>query len=95
MDALLKPDEEVDWSDDSPQAAEKIALALHSKYCGNVAPTQESVAVEAKCDALTISDPGITLTGTIDRVYRDEDGSPGIADIKPARPPSADMTVKT
>ena len=96
VDALMKPDEEVDWSDDSPQAAEKIALALHGKYCGTVAPTQEFVAVEAKCDALTISDLGITLTGTIDRVYRDDDGSLGIADIKSGKTVvSADMTVKT
>ena len=82
VDALHYPDEEVDWEDDSPQKAEGIALALHTRYCADVAPTQDYAAVEAKCEALTISDLGITLTGTIDRVYRDDTGALGIADIK-------------
>ncbi|MBK6869780.1 MAG: PD-(D/E)XK nuclease family protein [Burkholderiales bacterium] len=82
VDALHRPDEDVDWEDDSPQKAESIALALHGKYCAEIAPTQDYAAVEAKCEALTISDLGITLTGTIDRVYRDDTGALGIADIK-------------
>jgi RecB family exonuclease len=82
VDALRKPDEETQWDDDSVDKAELVALALHTKYCTHVAPVQDYVAVEAKCEALTITDLDITLTGTIDRVYRADDGSLGISDIK-------------
>jgi RecB family exonuclease len=82
VDALQRPDEDVDWEDDKPEAAERIALALHSKYCEEIAPRQDYAAVEARCEALEISDLGITLTGTIDRVYRTAEGSLGIGDLK-------------
>lgn len=96
VDSLYKPDEEVDWGDDSIDKAEKVALALHTRYCRDMAPTQNYVGVEASCEALTISDLGITLTGTIDRVYQDEFGNLGIADLKTGKTAvSADGTVKT
>jgi hypothetical protein len=82
VDALQYPGEDVEWEGDCPQAAEKVALALHGKYCAQIAPHQDYVAVEAQCEALTISDLGITLTGTIDRVYRNDIGSLGIVDLK-------------
>lgn len=82
VDCLHHPTEDVDWDEDNPQAAERIALALHTRYCADIAPAQDYVAVEAACDALTIADLGITLTGTIDRVYRDDTGALGIADLK-------------
>lgn len=82
VDVIHHPDEDVDWDDDAPQAAERVALALHTKYCAEVAPQQEYVGVEATCEALEITDLGIVLTGTIDRVYRAEDGALGIADLK-------------
>lgn len=82
VDAIHHPSEDVDWDEDKPQAAEKVALALHGKYCKDVAPAQEYVGVEATCEALEITDLGIVLTGTIDRVYRAQDGSLGIADLK-------------
>ena len=82
VDSLYQPTEEVDWSDDNISQAEGIALALHRRYCTDIAPTQDYAGVEATCEALTIADLGITLTGTIDRVYRDETGALGIADIK-------------
>lgn len=82
VDAIHRPDEEVDWQDDKPQQAENIAIALHTKYCRDVAPTQDYAGVEATCEALTIEDLGITLTGTIDRVYRTPEGELGIGDLK-------------
>ena len=41
------------------------ALALHRRYCADIAPQQTYRAVEATCEALTISDLGITLTGIL------------------------------
>lgn len=82
VDSLHRPDEEVEWEDDKPETAEKIALALHGKYCKDVAPSIDYVAVEARCEALTIADLGITLTGTIDRVRRTPEGALGITDLK-------------
>ncbi len=81
VDVIHKPDEEVAWDDDSPSDAESIALSLHQKYCTVIAPKQIYSAVEVQCDALEITDLGITLTGTTDRVRATEDGF-GIADLK-------------
>lgn len=81
VDAIQKPEFEVDWEDSAPNEAEKIAVPLHKLYCEQVAPKQEYAAVEATCDNLTISDLGITLTGTVDRVRKTDEGL-GISDIK-------------
>lgn len=95
VDAIHKPDEDVDWGEDRPQEAESIALALHSLYCHKIAPKQQYVAVEAACERLEITDIGIALTGTTDRVTITDDGY-GIADIKTGKNAvAADGTVKT
>lgn len=95
VDTIHKPDEDVDWGDDKPQEAERIAIDLHRLYCKEVAPKQNYVAVEAACDRLDITDIGISLTGTVDRVCATADGY-GIADIKTgARAVGADGTVTT
>jgi hypothetical protein len=95
VDTIRKPDEEVDWEDESPNDAEKVALSLHRKYCGSIAPTQTFRAVEVKCDKLEITDLGITLTGTTDRVYETKDGL-GIGDVKTGKQAvSSDDTVNT
>lgn len=95
VDAIYKPEREVDWDEDRPQDAERIAIALHAKYCSEIAPTQNYAAVEIKCDRLEITDLGIALTGTTDRVRHTEDGY-AISDIKTGKTAvSADGTVKT
>lgn len=95
VDAIHKPDESIDWGDDKPQEAEKIALSLHGLYCTKVAPKQTYIAVEAKCERLDITDLGISLTGTVDRVRLADDGY-GIVDIKTGiRAVNADGTVTT
>jgi len=81
VDAIHKPDEEVDWADEKPSEVEKIAVSLHGKYCTQVAPTQVYRAVEVACESLTIEDLGITLTGTTDRIRETSSGL-GIVDIK-------------
>lgn len=82
VDAIHQPEEDVDWDDTSPRDAEKIALALHTKYCADIAPTQSYVGVEVKCERLEIPDLGLALTGTTDRVRRTADGRLGISDLK-------------
>lgn len=95
VDAIHRPDEDVDWEDTSPREAENIAVPLHKLYCERIAPAQEYVAVEATCESLSITDLGLTLTGTVDRVRATPDGF-GIADIKTGKSAvSADGTVKT
>lgn len=95
VDAIHKPDENVEWGEDSPQEAEHTALSLHRLYCKNVAPRQKYVAVEAGCEQLDIADIGISLTGTVDRVRITDDGY-GIVDIKTGKAAvAADGTVKT
>lgn len=95
VDAIYKPEHEVDWEDDKPQDAEKIALALHVKYCSEIAPTQEYAGVEVECERLELSDLGIALTGTTDRVRRVGNGL-GISDLKTGKTAVAsDGTVKT
>ncbi len=95
VDAVHRPEEDVDWGENIPGEAEAIGIALHKRYCQEIAPKQQYVAVEAKCDRLEISDIGIALTGTTDRVTFTDDGY-GIADIKTGKSAvSADGTVKT
>lgn len=81
VDAIHKPEEDVEWEDVAPRDAERIALALHARYCADVAPSQVYRGVEVQCDRLELSDLGISLTGTTDRV-RDVDGHLGIVDLK-------------
>ena len=81
VDAIHKPVEEVDWEDTAPKEAERIALALHTKYCADIAPTQRYVGVEVQCERLELPDLGIALTGTTDRVRETPQGL-GIADLK-------------
>jgi len=97
VDAIHKPQEEVVWDEGlNPDTAEKIALGLHGLYCGQIAPNIEYEAVEAACEALTLTDIGLTLTGTVDRVYKAEDEALGIADIKTGgRAVAVDGTVET
>jgi hypothetical protein len=95
VDAIYKPEQDVDWGEDKPQDAEKIALALHARYCTEIAPTQEYLGVEIKCERLEITDLGIALTGTTDRIRKTATGN-GIADLKTGKTAvSADGSVKT
>jgi RecB family exonuclease len=95
VDAIYKPSDDVDWDGDLPQDAEKIALALHSKYCTVIAPTKEYLGVEVKCERLEIADLGIALTGTTDRIIKSDQGL-GIGDVKSGKSAvSKDGTVKT
>ena len=57
-DAIHKPGEDVDWSgaDVSQAEAEGIAIALHKRYCAEIAPKQQYLAVEANCERLEITD---------------------------------------
>lgn len=95
IDAIYHPDEDVLWDEDKPDDAEKIALSLHSKYCTIIAPTQTYRAVEVECDSLEITDLGIALTGTTDRI-RETDSGYGIVDLKTGKAAvGSDGTVKT
>ncbi|MFC4158238.1 RecB family exonuclease [Chitinimonas lacunae] len=96
VDALHKPDEDIDWADTKPTDAERIGLALHARYCAEIAPHQDYVGVEVACEELVITDLGLRLTGTTDRVRRLPDGQLGIADLKTGgQAVSADGTVST
>jgi hypothetical protein len=96
VDAIHKPEHDVVWDDDYPaKDAEKTAVALHTRYCAEIAPQQDYVAVEAKCERLEITDIGLALTGTTDRVAKAGDGF-GIRDLKTGKTAvRADGHVKT
>jgi hypothetical protein len=82
VDTIHKPDEDVAFDeDDDPRVFERIAIALHNKYCDEVAPTRSYLAVEVKCERVDITDIGLALTGTTDRVRKVGDGA-GISDLK-------------
>jgi hypothetical protein len=87
VDALYKKDDEegngeVEWGDTDPREAERIGLSLHARYCADIAPQQDYVGVEVPCEKLEITDLGLALTGTTDRIRRLADGRLGIADLK-------------
>lgn len=95
VDTIHNPEEDVDWSEDRPQEAESIGIALTGLYCRTIAPAMEYIAVEATCERLEITDLGIALTGTTDRIIKAAHGH-GIGDIKTGKNAvSADGTVKT
>jgi len=95
VDTIHRPDEEVDWEDESPVEAERIALSLHSKYCQQVAPLHTYLAVEVQCERLEITDLGLALTGSTDRVIQFDEGA-GIGDLKTGKQAvGSDGRVKT
>jgi len=82
VDTFANPGDEVSYDDeDDVRQLENTAVALHKRYCLEIAPKQNYAAVEVRCDSLLIEDLGIELTGTADRVYRSENGY-GVADVK-------------
>lgn len=82
VDAIRSPNEDVVWDEDeSKDDAEKVALALHRKYCNEIAPKQDYAAVEVTCEKLEITDIGLALQGTTDRIRKTDDGY-AISDIK-------------
>lgn len=81
VDTLYNPEHDVDWEDSGPKQVERIGLTLHSRYCADIAPTQDYVGIEVTCERLEISDLGLALTGTTDRIRR-VDGQLGISDLK-------------
>lgn len=95
VDTINRPDEDVVWEDDNPQDAERIAISLHAKYCTQIAPQQTYRAVEVRCESLEITDLGIALTGTTDRVRETADGL-AICDLKTGKAAvGSDGMVKT
>lgn len=96
VDAIRKPDEEVAFDEeDNISQMEHIAVALHRRYCTEIAPLQEYVAVEVTCDRLEITDIGLALTGTTDRIRKTSVGN-GIGDLKSGKTAvKADNTVET
>ncbi len=96
VDAIHRPEEEVEWDEDlGAKDAEAIGRALHTKYCEEIAPTQDYAAVEVKCERLEITDLGLALTGTTDRIRKTESGF-GIVDLKSGKQAvGADGTVAT
>lgn len=97
VDAIHQSEYDVEWDDDlNKGVAEQIAVSLHHKYCKLISPSQKYVGVEVACERLEITDLGIALTGTTDRVRLTEDGEIGIADLKTgATAVSAQGEVKT
>ena len=96
VDAIRKPDHDVAFEDDDDlQQMEDVAIALHTRYCTEIAPTQQYVAVEVTCAKVEITDLGLILTGTTDRVARHGEDF-GIRDLKSGGTAvKADGTVKT
>lgn len=82
VDAIQHPEKDVDWDDTQPREAERIALALHTRYCADIAPAQRYLGVEVRCERLDLPELGIALTGTTDRVRITPAGGHGISDLK-------------
>jgi RecB family exonuclease len=95
VDAIHKPEEDVDWEEESPHECEKIALALHTKYCAQIAPQQDYIGVEVRCQRLEIADFDIALEGTTDRIRNSNLGA-AICDLKTGKQAvKSDGTVDT
>lgn len=91
VDTLHHPDREVDYQgeDLTLREAEAICLSLHAKYCLEISPRFEFVAVELETKPMDI-DCGngvvITLTGTMDRARAvKHNNKVKVADLKSGR----------
>lgn len=88
VDKLRDPENEFDPARDdlSMSEAERVGLTLVSKYCIEVSPRYDFVAVEMETNPLDIDCGGgvvVRLTGTMDRArIRRSGGGVGIADLK-------------
>jgi hypothetical protein len=88
IDKLNDPDNEFDpkKEDLTAKEAEKIGITLTSKYCAEVSPKFDYMAVEMETVPMKIDCGGgveITLTGTMDRArISRESGGIGIVDLK-------------
>lgn len=80
IEALRNPEEETIW-DLKRDECESIVAGLTNKYCREESPKHHFVAVEAKCESLILSDVGLELTGSVDRV-ESKDNKYGVADLK-------------
>lgn len=88
VDKLRNPGEDVDWrgSDINVAQAEATGLQLHTRYCNEISPRYEFVAIELTTEPLEIDCGGgviVRLTGQLDRarICKTGDGI-GIADVK-------------
>ncbi|SHN66688.1 PD-(D/E)XK nuclease family protein [Desulfovibrio litoralis] len=96
VEEIWQPKDEIKFEELTQADLEKITKPLVTKYCNEYARTLKYLAVELTCPDLLISDLGIILTGTTDRVYQDEFENIGIIDVKTGKTAvSADGTVKT
>lgn len=82
VDTIYHPQEEIVWEDLTQNDAEKILLPLMDKYAGNITPTMNFLAVEATVENITITNLALSISGTLDRLYFNDFGQLGIADIK-------------
>lgn len=101
VQTLRHPKFDVDWrnSDLTPNEAEVAGLTLHTRYCTEISPRYEFVAVELETRPMDIDcGNGVTvrLTGTLDRarVRRQQEGV-GIADVKTGGAAVTDGVAKT
>lgn len=96
VDTIHHPCEEIIWEELTQNDAEKILLPLMDKYAAQITPSICFEAVEVTAENITVSDLGISISGTLDRLYKDEWDNLGIADIKTGKTAVAsDGTVNT
>lgn len=82
VDSIYHPKEEIVWEELNQKEAEKILLPLFEKYAVQITPTMNFAGIEVTAENITISDLALSISGTLDRLYFDEFGQLGIADIK-------------
>lgn len=96
VDTIHNPQEEIVWEELTKNDAEKILLPLMDKYAASITPAINFLGVEVRAENIVINDLGISISGTLDRLYIDELEQLGIADIKTGKNAVAsDGTVNT
>ena len=82
VDTIYHPKEEIVWEELNQKDAEKILLPLFEKYASQITPTMNFAGIEVTAENITITNLALSISGTLDRLYFDEFGQLGIADIK-------------
>lgn len=85
IEVLNDPAQEIQWDSIAQhREMEQKAIKLVVKYCQEIAPTRDYVAVEMHCPPMLINTAhgAIKLTGSTDRIRKTDDGRLGVSDLK-------------
>lgn len=84
VDYINNYQDDVEWIGLTRRDVERKAIQIHERYCAEISPRFNFVLAEVRCTPIDLAIDGlkITLTGTVDRVYKSVFEEYGGLDLK-------------